>query len=273
MKDLSTRFITAIIFGAVFIFCLFFSWQSLVFIFGLLSMIGLYEYRKIVDVITPQEEDRYDMWLFWINGLCIYLITCWVGSGILEWKWNYIIAILLIIPILVKNWFIPNYTWKDALAYVWGYIWIVIPMAIATFFAFFNGEFDPKLILFILSIIWVHDILAYFIGKNFGKTKMMPSISPKKTIEGFLGGVVGAILMSLLIAQFDNNFTLQNWLSIGLAVSIFASSGDLFESWLKRMAGVKDSGRIFPGHGGVLDRFDAFLFTVPPVMLMILLFF
>jgi len=146
-------------------------------------------------------------------------------------------------------------------------------MAMATFFAFFKGDFDPKLILYILSIIWVHDILAYFVGKNFGKTKMMPSISPKKTIEGFLGGVAGAILMSLLIGTFDNTFSLRNWLSIGLVVSIFASSGDLFESWLKRMAGVKDSGRILPGHGGVLDRFDAFFFTVPPLMLIILFFF
>lgn len=273
MKDLSTRVITALIFAVLFLFCVIYSWWSLVFIFGLFSMIGLYEYRQIVDKITPMQEDSYDMALFWVNGLCVYLITCWVGTGHLSWNYSFITLIIIIIPMVVKSWFLPDYSWKEALAYAWGYIWIVIPMGMATYFSFYRGDFDPRLIIYLLIIIWIHDIMAYFIGRRFGRTKMMPSISPKKTIEGFLGGVLGAILMSLIIGQFDSTFSLRNWLSIGLVVSIFASSGDLFESWLKRMAGIKDSGRILPGHGGVLDRFDAFLFCVPPVLLVILLFF
>lgn len=273
MKDLSTRLFTALIFGALFIFSLFFSWQTLVLVFGVLAMIALYEYRQIVDRITPMVEDKYDMWIFWINGLCVYLVTCWVGNGLLEWKYNYITAILILAPIVVKNWFLPQYTWKDALAYAWGYIWIVIPMAMATFFAFYKGDFDPRLILYILAIIWVHDILAYFVGKNFGNIKLMPSISPNKTVEGYVGGVLGALITALIISAIDPTFSRINWISIGLIVAIFATIGDLFESWLKRTAGVKDSGSILPGHGGVLDRFDAFLFCVPIILLTILFVF
>jgi len=121
----------------------------------------------------------------------------------------------------------------------------------------------------ILSIIWVNDSFAFLIGKNFGKNKLFPSVSPKKTIEGLLGGLVFSLLTGLLISKINADFSLLNWLIIAVIVSLVGTIGDLVESKFKRQANIKDSGNIMPGHGGVLDRLDSLLFVAPFVYLYI----
>ncbi len=121
-------------------------------------------------------------------------------------------------------------------------------------------------VFFLFVLIWSSDSFAYFAGKLFGKHKMAPKISPKKTWEGFAGGV----LLTLILAFFiENNFPelRGNWMVVGFLVSVFAPLGDLVESQLKRTFGVKDSGKIIPGHGGILDRLDSFIICVPVVYL------
>jgi len=121
----------------------------------------------------------------------------------------------------------------------------------------------------ILSIIWVNDSFAFLVGKNFGKHKLFPSVSPKKTVEGLLGGLVFSLLAGLFISKYQTDFSLINWLIIALIVSILGTVGDLVESKFKRQADIKDSGTIMPGHGGVLDRLDSLLFAAPFVYLYI----
>jgi len=121
----------------------------------------------------------------------------------------------------------------------------------------------------ILSIIWVNDSFAFLIGKNFGKHKLFPSVSPKKTIEGFFGGLVFSLLAALFISKFNLDFSMLNWLIIAVLVSSLGTTGDLVESKFKRQAGLKDSGNIMPGHGGILDRLDSLLFAAPFVYLYI----
>ena len=103
-------------------------------------------------------------------------------------------------------------------------------------------------------MVWVNDSFAYLIGKNFGKQKLFPSISPKKTVEGFLGGLLFACISSYFIAKYTNTLEFTQWLILAIIVSVFGTLGDLIESKYKRQAGVKDSGVIMPGHGGLLDR-------------------
>lgn len=119
-------------------------------------------------------------------------------------------------------------------------------------------------VLFALLIVWSTDTGAYFIGRQFGKHKLAPHVSPNKTVEGFIGGIVSAIIIA------GGFFYLMNLSgNIGLVIlalivlSIFGQLGDLVESALKRFYGVKDSGKILPGHGGILDRFDSLLFVLP----------
>ena len=118
----------------------------------------------------------------------------------------------------------------------------------------------------LFTLIWSSDGFAYFAGRMFGKHKMAPKISPKKTWEGFAGGVICTLILGFFIEQ--NMPELRgNWILVGLLVSVFAPLGDLVESQLKRTFGVKDSGNIIPGHGGVLDRLDSFILCAPVVYL------
>lgn len=120
-------------------------------------------------------------------------------------------------------------------------------------------------VLLMLLTTWATDTFAYFVGINFGRHKLAPLLSPKKSIEGSIGGVLGAILTAYLFALINPETTLINYLLIGFLVGIFSQVGDLAESVLKRIAGVKDSGHLIPGHGGLLDRIDSILFTAPLV--------
>jgi len=131
----------------------------------------------------------------------------------------------------------------------------------------FNPEvdFNPNLALMLFILVWSSDSWAYAAGKLFGKTKLAPSISPGKTWEGFMGGAILTAVTSWAFNHYilhsTTQFTDVNAVILGLFIATFGTLGDLFESSLKRKAGVKDSGNVIPGHGGMLDRFDAFLFA------------
>ena len=130
---------------------------------------------------------------------------------------------------------------------------------------------DPGFILFLFAVVWATDIAAYFGGKKYGKRKLAPSISPGKTIEGLGFGVLAAAIVgavgTLLTASYFSIF--ENFL-IGGLLAVVSQAGDLFESWLKRRAGVKDSGHLIPGHGGILDRVDGLVFAAPVYTLLVL---
>jgi phosphatidate cytidylyltransferase len=131
-----------------------------------------------------------------------------------------------------------------------------------------QNKYNPKIIISIFILIWTNDTFAYIVGKSIGKHKLLEKISPKKTIEGFIGGIFFTVLASYIIAKYYIQIKEVNtfiWIIIALIVSIFGTIGDLIESKFKRIAGVKDSGKIMPGHGGVLDRLDSIIFAAPIV--------
>lgn len=125
----------------------------------------------------------------------------------------------------------------------------------------------------VVFLVWTTDTFAYFAGRAFGKRPLMPSVSPKKTWEGAIGGLVGAVLIAVLLWAWQLPFlTLPDVLAIALICGALSQVGDLAESWFKRASGVKDSSSILPGHGGLLDRIDSLLFAVPLVYLYVVLF-
>ena len=131
-----------------------------------------------------------------------------------------------------------------------------------------QNKYNPKIIISIFILIWTNDTFAYIVGKSIGKHKLLEKVSPKKTIEGFIGGIFFTVLASYIIAKYYIQIKEVNtfiWIVIALIVSIFGTIGDLIESKFKRIAGVKDSGKIMPGHGGVLDRLDSIIFAAPIV--------
>ncbi len=123
--------------------------------------------------------------------------------------------------------------------------------------------YQPSIIIGIFILIWTNDTFAYIVGKSIGKNKLFERISPKKTIEGFIGGFVFSVLVGVLIAKYYVQTSVFVWIMTALIVSVFGMLGDLVESKFKRIANIKDSGNIMPGHGGILDRLDSVIFVAP----------
>jgi phosphatidate cytidylyltransferase len=143
--------------------------------------------------------------------------------------------------------------------------YLAVPLALIVRVSIFDGYFIYQFPLAILALIWANDTFAYLIGSILGRTKIAPGISPRKTYEGLLGGILGAIALSYVIGKYVEQIPLGHWPFLAVLISIASTIGDLFESKLKRNADVKDSGKIFPGHGGLLDRIDSLLFVFPMV--------
>lgn len=156
--------------------------------------------------------------------------------------------------------------------YLLGYI--ILPFVFITKISFGINDYNPKIIIGLFILIWTNDTFAYIVGKSIGRTKLFEKISPKKTIEGFLGGIIFAVLAGYLISKYyiraNPQFSERSiliWTTIAVIVGIVGTIGDLIESKFKRIAGVKDSGSIMPGHGGILDRLDSVIFVAPIIFL------
>ena len=134
-----------------------------------------------------------------------------------------------------------------------------------------TNEYSPNIILGFFFIMWANDTGAYLTGRALGKHKFFPRISPNKTWEGTIGGIIIGVLIAYLNHFWFENLSVTNWFILGLIITVFGTLGDLVESMFKRAAKVKDSGKIMPGHGGVLDRFDSTLLAAPMVWLYLLL--
>lgn len=142
-----------------------------------------------------------------------------------------------------------------------------------------DGRFMPEIIVAVFVLIWSNDTFAYLIGSKFGKHKLLERISPKKTIEGFVGGLLGALLAGFVIFKVLENYSpldaekypLWVWIVMAIIVAIFGTIGDLIQSKFKRQAGVKDSGIIMPGHGGLYDRLDSIIYASPFVYAFLLI--
>jgi phosphatidate cytidylyltransferase len=137
------------------------------------------------------------------------------------------------------------------------------------FLPFSRGSYEPFIIIYILILIWSNDSFAYLVGKNFGKRKLFESVSPNKTIEGFLGGILFTIVAAVVVSYYSDLFSRIHWIILSVMVSVLGTVGDLVESKFKREAKIKDSGNIMPGHGGMFDRLDSLLFIAPFVYLYI----
>jgi phosphatidate cytidylyltransferase len=191
-----------------------------------------------------------------------YVLIMWFGTSFSELSFQILFLVLGLVSIYEM--------WKlrKGKSKVYAFVYVLLPFFLIHFFGKieslnFNSVFDPSIILLMFILTWTFDTFAYLFGVRFGKTKIMPSVSPKKSWEGFAGGFIFSVLASFITTHYflevDN--------SIALAMSLFlpftATLGDFTESYFKRKAGVKDSGNFIPGHGGMLDRMDAFMITIP----------
>ena len=218
-----------------------------------------------------------------LTGMAAYVISTLIASGMIS-----INSFLFLIPMLLIMMGIELYRKQDkpfdSLAHTFfSVLYTAIPFSMFPFAAFShtglnsllphnNLIFSPGIIIGFFILIWANDTGAYLTGMSFGKHKLMERISPKKTWEGFFGGIIIAVLAALFLSDWLGVVGKIHWVFISLIVSITGTYGDLVESMLKRSTGVKDSGTIMPGHGGFLDRFDSTIISFPLVYLFISLF-
>ena len=142
-------------------------------------------------------------------------------------------------------------------------LYTVLPFLLLIKLPFLNNGFNSQLILGIFILTWSSDTFAYLVGRQFGKHKLFERISPKKTIEGFAGGVFFTLISAYIISIYFTSTPLLEWLIIAVIISVFGVLGDLIESMFKRQAQIKDSSQLIPGHGGFLDRLDSIIFATP----------
>lgn len=151
-----------------------------------------------------------------------------------------------------------------------GVIYVAMPLSLMCYFPIIASEvWSPAVMIFYIFIIWANDVFAYLVGISLGRHRLCERLSPKKSWEGLIGGIVGAVAMGLVAARVVGG-SYAAWAGLAFVASVTGVLGDLVESMFKRAAGVKDSGRLIPGHGGVLDRFDAMLLSAPFVFVYML---
>ncbi len=141
--------------------------------------------------------------------------------------------------------------------------YLISSIVFLTLIPTYNGTFNPSLVVGVFILIWTNDTFAYIVGKNFGRNKLYEKISPNKTIEGFMGGLIFSCIGGYFIFRFTHYRDVPFWLGMAIILSIFGTLGDLIQSKFKRQAGVKDSGKLMPGHGGLYDRLDSIIFSSP----------
>jgi phosphatidate cytidylyltransferase len=264
LKELFTR----IVFGALFVSILVFSAQnqyvltSLLFIFGFLC---LYEFNKLIEQRNVLSylifSIAYITFAFWD------IITNTV-NGLDEATQILLAVAIFVLLFLVRDLFSSKSLPKLLTnRYINTTFYISTGILFLLLIANNFGQYSPENIIGVFALIWINDSFAYIIGKNFGRQKLFESVSPKKTIEGFLGGLIFTAIGSSFISEVTHSILFSNWLILSVTISVFGTLGDLIESKYKRQAGVKDSGNILPGHGGLLDRLDSAIFVAPFIYL------
>jgi phosphatidate cytidylyltransferase len=203
-------------------------------------------------------------WFRALPGLLLIMITYAVFRFELNLIW------LVIPPVL---WILTALRGGITLSGTLSILWLAIPLA--SFLTLGWMDIDPgfhsRLPLYFISLVWVNDTFAYITGSLIGKHKMAPILSPGKTWEGFFGGLLITLISGWIVWRLSGIFDLWGWFGVALLVSLLGLGGDLFESGLKRSVKVKNTGQLLPGHGGILDRFDSLLFSVPVVLALVIL--
>ncbi|MGP1590367.1 MAG: phosphatidate cytidylyltransferase [Prevotella sp.] len=275
MSDKQTNMIvrafTGVLFVTIMVTC-FFQPVAMAFLFALITCLSLWEFSGLVNNIEDVTINRF---ISTVAGVYLFLAISAVNSGFVQTNAVFMPYLLTIIYLFVSELYTKNKNAVHDLSYTMlGQMYVALPLSMINVLAFRtatdgNIHFYYLLPLSVFIFLWTSDTGAYCVGSLFGKHKLFPRISPAKSWEGSIGGGVLVLVAAFLVSLLDQNHgnlsglnTLQ-WLGLGLVVTIFGTWGDLVESLIKRTLGIKDSGTILPGHGGMLDRFDSSLLAIP----------
>jgi phosphatidate cytidylyltransferase len=271
MKNFIVRTVYGFIFAVVVVGSILISPYLFALLMLMVTVIGVFEMNKLLPI--PDETGKTSAMVL-ISTVLVYLLIALTGLGIIDPK----ILFLLVLPLLfpfVHALFSIKHSFGELVARHYAPVfYVALPSALTLFFynpVFVGEAAGPVLLLVVIVTVWVNDTFAYLTGSLIGKHRLYERISPKKSWEGSIGGLVFSLLIAGLFAHYSKFLAVDRALIIAILVVVFGSLGDLIESMLKRQAGVKDSGSLIPGHGGILDRFDATFFAIPFVFVYLIM--
>lgn len=274
MSNLLVRSITGALFVAA-VVCSFLNAMAMLLLFAIVTGLSIWEFTGLVN---QQENVNTNRFISTVAGVYFFFAVAGFCSELTPTA-VFIPYLITVIYLLIAELFAKNPQPVDTWAYTMlSQMWIAMPLSTINILAFpaTNGEpaFSFVLPLSVFVFLWLNDAGAYCVGSLLGKHRLFPRISPKKSWEGSIGGAVLVLIAAVLIGsllgnyeQTQNILTIPQWIGMGLVVVVFGTFGDLVESLFKRTLGIKDSGNILPGHGGMLDRFDSTLMAFPAVVI------
>ncbi|MDD6671451.1 MAG: phosphatidate cytidylyltransferase [Prevotella sp.] len=279
MTDKQKNFIVRTITGTLFVAIMvagFLNPRAMVFLFALITGLSVWEYTGLVNGIDDVRVNRF---ISTVAGVYLFLAVAAWRMGLVA---NFIIVVpylLTIVYLFVSGLFTcsknPVADWAYTML---GQMYVALPLSMINILAFevdgqWGVNFDSLLPLSIFIFLWTNDSGAYCCGSLLGRHKLFPRVSPGKSWEGSIGGCVLVLAVAALIGWWANNGDMKHqlgmaaWMGLGLVVVVFGTLGDLVESLFKRTLGIKDSGNLLPGHGGMLDRFDSALMAIPAAVI------
>ena len=267
MKEIYTRTLTGFFFIVAVIGSILLHPLAFFIVFSGFTYVALLEFLKLSGVNDGPEKNR----AYFVSGMLIYFLTALMGLGYLDLQFAYFLLLIFFLAFVFELFRKEGASRERIGTWFTGFIYIALPFGLMnSLFVTGNVEgFRTDILIGLFVIIWTSDVFAYLVGSWIGKHKLFARISPKKSWEGSIGGLVFAMIAAYILSLFYHQFTLSSWLTLAVIIVVTGALGDLIESMLKRQAGEKDSGTLFPGHGGVLDRFDAVMFATPFVFVYI----
>jgi phosphatidate cytidylyltransferase len=267
MSSLRPRVVTGVIFGAVVLASIYGGEISCIMLFGLVVLFSSFELARMLrrNVQTPM------MMFTMVCGFAPYILSMYFplkGNSVLIAVVISCLAMVVFAFLMIMN---NGAQTLEKLSPLTALFYLGIPFFLLRL-VLLKPPFHWELVLSIILLIWSSDTFAYIVGSAIGKNKLYYKVSPGKTWEGFLGAGVLTMLVSVALHYILGEYPLLLFIILGFLVWLMGGIGDLFESFLKRHFGIKDSGSFLPGHGGFLDRFDSFIFVLPFVCLLLILF-
>ena len=275
MKEFYTRSITATAYAIVLLLPLFYNEYVFYFVGFICSLVLVFEFIKLV---SDYNHKFFSRDTGKSNFILYMTFPLYISLFILSKNQIFEIIFLIIIVFtniilgfsLIKNKLFSFSILKNRFI---GHVYLVGSLVLFFSLPNISGIYNPYIVFSFLALIWISDSAAYVFGVTFGKRPLFKSVSPKKSIEGFLGGLIFSLIISIIFFKYLSlDFSLSEWLILGVLTSCLGTLGDLVESQFKREAGVKDSGKWLPGHGGLYDRMDSIIFAAPFIYLSIIIF-
>ena len=256
--DLGRRILTALLGASLILAGSAFGQWTYFIVFFIICLFSSIEFYRLtwLDGMLPLK------FLGTLNCLLLFTLTFLVEAGILSAKFYFCLLPFLALIFLVKLYKKEEKPFTNIAFTFLGILYIGLPFSLLNFVVFAPGTYNSHLVIGIMIILWCSDVGAYFVGVRYGRRKLFERVSPKKSWEGMAGAFLLAMVASFILAHYFQDLNYLQWTIIAVIIVITGTYGDLVESLFKRSISIKDSGKILPGHGGFLDRFDGLLISL-----------